>query len=544
MQHLSGKKHRKKCKEMEEKLRNGGGAKEDANKKVRDGDGKKVADLSACAKNLRKVQEAKVQEDLAGKEWRTKMEIATNESGAPLAVVKYMVARNAHTSQCKLAVCPDRLFRYRCVVTGCPKHIDVDTSAFEDHPRFYTEYLWARRRTKRGLGLLSVQVPLDYSSLNQVSRAAASAGMRSTGAQLTLVEGIRAESGQGLIDGLAAQLGAFKSALLSNPSVEIEALKAHPTTTGFGATGAAGAAPATVTNSTLAVFGIPNGTTAGHIRAVFEPRCGGGKITRVELRSSRGFGFIDFDSENAVTRIMQQAAARPISLFGRPLRVQRGTSHAAPPRADASAVIVAEISLSPGAGACRNGLIAGKDSGGLGLALPQRPLHVTLGVVLAEEAEAKIDRISAALVGTKVKVFARGLSVLAPSFEEKMIFERNIDRCAVTEFVRVGKEAAERLNNAMSADCGSSPVPPPPVSETTKKETKEDRSDARHNENDVNGDGGGGNSGQAKYECDLSALSALDDRAILAEARRYISKVATLCARVASVDEELSNFGF
>ena len=531
MQHLRGKKHRKKCKEIEEKLRNGGEAKEDLKKDMRDGDGKKVADLSASTKSL-----IKVQEDLAGKEWRTKMEIVTNESVTPLAVVKYMVARNAHTSQCKLAVCPDRLFRYRCVVTGCPKHIDVDTSGFGEHPRFFTEYLWARRRTKRGLGLLSVQAPLDYSSLNQVSKVVASVGMRSTGAQLTLIEGIRAESGQSWTDGVAAQLGDLKSALLSNPAVEIVALKAHPTTTGFGA------APVASTNATLAVFGISNGTTAAHVRAAFEPRCGGGKIMRVELRSSRGYGFIDFDSENAVTRIMQQAAAKPISLFGRPLRVQRGTSHAAPPRADASAVIVAEISLGPGPGTCRNCLLAGKDSGGPGLALPQRPLHVTLGVVLAESASAKIDQISPALIGTKLKVFARGLSVLAPTFEEKMIFERTIDRRAVTAFVRDGKEAAERLNNAISADCGTSPEAHPPVLAKIKAETKEDESGARHNkENDGDGDRGGENSVQGKYECDLSAL---DDSAVLAEARRYISKVVTLCARVSSVDKELSSFGF
>ena len=535
MKHLRGKRHRKNCAEMHKKLRIGGEAKEAEKKKVRGGDGEKVADLSASAKNR-----LKVQEDLAGKDWRTKMEIANTESGAPLAVVKYMVARNTHTSQCKLAVCPDRLFRYRCVVAGCPKHIDVDTSGFEEHPRFYTEYLWARRRTKRGLGLLSVQVPLDYSSLNQVSRAAASAGMRSTGAQLTLIEGIRAESGrQSWTNSLVAQLGAFKSALLSNPVVEIVALKAHPTTTGYAA---ASAAPVAATNATLAIFGISSGTTAGHIRALFEPRCGGGRITRVELRSARGFGFLDFDSESAVTRIMQQHAARPISLFGRPLRVQKGTSHATPPRADASVVIVAEILLGRGGAACRNSLVAGKSSGCPVLAMPQRPLHVTLGVVPAEEAEAKIDQVSPALVGTKLRVFAHGLSVLAPSFEEKMIFERNIDHWAVTEFIRDGKEAAERLNRSlstMSANCGSSPVPPLPISETTKTETKEDKSGARHNEeDDVNGDGGGENSGQGKYKCNLSAL---DDSAVLAEARRYISKVATLCARV---DKELSNYGF
>ena len=140
-----------------------------------------------------------------------------------------------YMNYCSLAIDPDELFKYRCANQKCRQAIAVSKSNQEN----VTEYLWARRQTKKVLGLLSISVPLDAPSFYALGVAARSCGIISNTTQthLTFAEGVRlpnpanGDSTDTYADWLSRTIHDVKllqQALRTNPSVRIEALHAVP----------------------------------------------------------------------------------------------------------------------------------------------------------------------------------------------------------------------------------------------------------------------------------------------------------------------------
>ena len=140
-----------------------------------------------------------------------------------------------YVNYCSLAIHPDELFKYRCANPKYRQTIAVPKSNQEN----MTEYLWARRQTKKLLGLLSISVPLVASSWYSLDMAARSCGIISNTTQthLTFADGIRlpspanSDSTDVYADWLSCSIHDVKllqQALRSNPSCRIEVLHAVP----------------------------------------------------------------------------------------------------------------------------------------------------------------------------------------------------------------------------------------------------------------------------------------------------------------------------
>ena len=140
-----------------------------------------------------------------------------------------------YMNYCSLAIHPDELFKYRCANPKYRQTIAVPKSNQEN----MTEYLWARRQTKKLLGLLSISVPLVASSWYSLDMAARSCGIISNTTQthLTFADGLRlpatcnSDSTNVYADWLSCSIHDVKvlqQALRSNPSCRIEVLHAVP----------------------------------------------------------------------------------------------------------------------------------------------------------------------------------------------------------------------------------------------------------------------------------------------------------------------------